>query len=109
MITPYERPDGESWHRRIPGSSNARLMTRLDCVLLCVLLSGCAHLVKISYPQRAVIHPAFDQPFTIWAGERVQVMWTPSLREEALKYLAKYDQVLLADSIRQRGLRHEYK
>jgi hypothetical protein len=84
-------------------------MIRLHCALVCVLLAGCAHLVKISYPSEAVIHPAFDQPFTMWEGERVQVKWTPSLREEALKYLAKYDQILYADSIRQRGLRYEYK
>jgi pimeloyl-ACP methyl ester carboxylesterase len=79
------------------------------CVLLGVFVSGCAHLVKISYSPKAVIHPAFDQPFTMWEDERVQVVWTPSLRQESLKYLASYDQVLLANSIRQRGLHHEYK
>jgi pimeloyl-ACP methyl ester carboxylesterase len=73
------------------------------------LFSGCAHLVKISYPPGAVIHPRFDRPFTTWEGQRVQVVLTPSLREEALKYLLSYDQVLLADSIRQNGLRHEYR
>jgi pimeloyl-ACP methyl ester carboxylesterase len=36
-------------------------------------------------------------------------MLTPSLGQEALKYLVSYDQVLLADSIRQKGLRHEYR
>jgi hypothetical protein len=56
-----------------------------------------------------MIHPAFDQRFTTWDGERVQVALTPSLRGEPLKYLARYDQVFLANSIRQRGLRHEYK
>jgi len=80
-----------------------------NCVLLCILLSGCLPLVKISYPSEAVIHPTFDQPYTIWRRERVQVEWTPSLHAESFKYLARYDQVLLADSIRQRGLDHEYK
>jgi hypothetical protein len=82
---------------------------RFNCVLLCILLSGCASLVKISYPPEAVIHPTFDQPYTIWRRERVQVERTPSLHAESFKYLASYDQVLLADSIRQRGLDHEYK
>jgi pimeloyl-ACP methyl ester carboxylesterase len=81
----------------------------LTCVLVPVLLCGCAHLVKISYPPEASIQPTFDQPFTTWEGQRVRVIWTPTLREEALKYLLSYDQVLLADSIRQRGLRYEYK
>jgi hypothetical protein len=78
-------------------------------ILLCVLLSSCSHLVKVSYSPEAVIHPAFDQPFCTWNGERVKVVVTPSLRREPLKYLLKYDQVILANSIRQRGLRHEYK
>jgi hypothetical protein len=77
--------------------------------LVAFLFSGCAHLVKISYPPGAVIHPRFDRPFTTWEGQRVQVALTPSLREEALKYLLGYDQVLLADSIRQNGLRHQYR
>ena len=78
-------------------------------VLLCALLSGCAHLVKISYGPEAVIHPAFDQPTMIWEGERVQVVLTPSLKGEPLKYLANNEKVFLANSLRQRGLRHEYK
>jgi pimeloyl-ACP methyl ester carboxylesterase len=82
---------------------------RFAVILLCALLSGCAHLVKISYPPEAVIHPAFDQPICTWEGERVKLLLTPSLRGEPLKYLHKYDQVILANSIRQRGLRHEYK
>jgi hypothetical protein len=52
---------------------------RLNYVLLCMLVSGCAHPVKIFYPP------------------------------ESLKYLATYNRVLLADSIRQRGLRSDYK
>jgi hypothetical protein len=44
-----------------------------------MLVPGCAHAVKISYPP------------------------------ESLKYLATYNRVLLADSIRQRGLRSDYK
>src|SRR5246127_3929905 len=81
----------------------------VNCVLLTFLFSGCAHLVKISYPPEAVIHPRFDQPFTTWESQRVRVILTPSLRKEALKYLISYDQILLADSIRQKGLRHEYR
>jgi hypothetical protein len=43
------------------------------------------------------------------AGERVRVVLTPSIRGESLECLANYDRVLLANSLRQRGLRHEYK
>ena len=81
----------------------------LSYLLLCILISGCANPVNISYPREAVIHPTFDQPYTMWNGERVQVDWTPSLRAESFKYLAKYDRAFLANSIRQRGLRNEYK
>ena len=81
----------------------------LKYVLLCALVSGCAHIVKISYPPEAALHSTFDRPYTVWEGERVEVARTPSLRPESLKYLAGSDQVLLADSIRQRGLYHEFK
>jgi len=77
--------------------------------LLCALLSGCSHLVKISYPPEAVIHPGLDQRFCTWEGERVKVVLTSSLLGEPLKYLREYDQIILANSIRQRGLRREYK
>jgi hypothetical protein len=60
-------------------------------------------------PPEAVIHPGFDQPFCTWKGERVKVVLTPSLLGEPLKYLHNYDQVMPANSIHQRGLRHEYK
>jgi pimeloyl-ACP methyl ester carboxylesterase len=96
-------------------SSGSRIMKAdyshrfLPAVSLCALLSGCAYPVKISYPSEASIHPAFNQPFTSWAGERVRVVLTPSLRGESLRYLANYDQVFLANSLRQRGLSHEYK
>ena len=82
---------------------------RLPVIFLCALLSGCSHLVKISYPPEAVIHPAFDQPTMNWEGERVQVVLTPSLQGEPLKYLANYEKVFLANSLRRRGLRNEYK
>jgi pimeloyl-ACP methyl ester carboxylesterase len=82
---------------------------RLSCVLIGVLVTGCAHTVKISYPSNSEIHPEFDKLYTVWNGERVQVNWTPSLRAESSKYLAKHDQVLLADSIHEKGLRDEYK
>ena len=73
------------------------------------LLSSCAHVVKISYAPEALLHPAFSRPVTIWQGERVELELTPALRGPALNYLVNYDQVLLANAIRQRGLRHEYK
>jgi pimeloyl-ACP methyl ester carboxylesterase len=82
---------------------------RLSCVLICALLFGCAETVKTFYLPKAVIHPEFDKRYTIWNGERVEVNWTPSLRAESSKYLAGYDRVLLANSIHQIGLRHEYK
>ena len=82
---------------------------RLPVIFLCALLSGCSHLVKISHTPEAVIHPAFDQPTMNWEGERVQVVLTPSLQGEPLKYLANYEKVFLANSLRQRGLRNEYK
>jgi hypothetical protein len=82
---------------------------RLKYVLLCALVSGCVHTVKISYPPESVIHPTFDEPYTIWKGEWVQVDRTPLLHAESFKYLVAYNRVLLADSIRQRGLRNEFK
>jgi hypothetical protein len=78
-------------------------------LLLWGLLSSCAHVVKISYSPEAVIHPAFNRAVTIWQGERVELELAPALRGPALNYLVNYDQVLLANAIRQRGLRHEYK
>ena len=81
----------------------------LSCVLICALVSGCAQTVKISYPSKSEIHPEFDRRYTTWEGERVEVNWTPSLRAESSKYLAEYDRVLLANSIHEKGLRHEYK
>jgi pimeloyl-ACP methyl ester carboxylesterase len=85
------------------------MTNRFNYVLLCILFSGCAQTVKISYPPEAVIHPTFDKPYTMWMGERVKIDWTPSLRAESFKYLATYNRVLLADWIRQRGLRDEYR
>jgi hypothetical protein len=49
------------------------------------------------------------RPSGYWEGQRVRVILTPSLRKEALKYLVGCDQILLADSIRKKGLRHEYR
>ena len=46
---------------------------RFSVIFLCSLLCGCAHLVRISYPPEAVIHPAFGQRFTTWDGERVSI------------------------------------
>jgi hypothetical protein len=53
--------------------------------------------------------PDFTKPDIIWNGEQVQVGLTPALRAEALKYLSKSYQVLLANSIHVKGLRHDYK
>jgi hypothetical protein len=39
----------------------------------------------------------------------VGVVLGPSLQGEPLRYLAHYEKVFLADSLRQCGLRHEYK
>jgi hypothetical protein len=78
-------------------------------VLLCALVSGCSHLVKISYPPEAIIHPAFGQPTINWEGERVRIVLGPSLQGKPLRYLVHYEKVFLADSLRQCGLRHEYK
>ena len=100
---------------KIKSGNYFRAMTQLPrplrfaVILLFALLSGCSHLVKISYAPEAVIHPAFDQPTINWDGERVQVVLAPSLQGEPLKYLANYEKVFLANSLRQRGLRHEYK
>src|ERR1700736_2927844 len=82
---------------------------RLSCILIGVLFSGCVDTVKISYPAASEIHPEFDRTYTSWNGERVEVNWTPTLQAESAKYLAKYDRVLLANSIREKGLRNEYK
>lgn len=78
-------------------------------ILLSISLCSCAHLVTVSYRPDAVIHPAFNQRYTNWQGERVEVDLTPSLKGDPRKYLANYDQVYLADAIRQRGLHHEYR
>jgi pimeloyl-ACP methyl ester carboxylesterase len=87
----------------------AAISLRLSCVLICALFFGCAETVKTFYLPNAVIHPEFDNRYTIWNGERVEVNWTPTLREESSKYLAGHNRVLLANSIHQIGLRHEYK
>ena len=66
-------------------------------------------MVKISYSPAAIIHPAFDQRTMNWEGERVQIVLTPSLQGETLRYLANNEKVFLADKLRQRGFRHVYK
>ncbi|MBV9276163.1 MAG: alpha/beta hydrolase [Verrucomicrobia bacterium] len=87
----------------------AAVSLRLSCIFICALLFGCAENARVFYLSNAVIHPEFDKRYTIWNGERVEVDWTPSLRVESSKYLAGYDRVLLANSIHEIGLRHEYK
>src|ERR1700757_5069872 len=93
-------------------------MNRLAAVSLCLsyilisaLLFGCAETsgVRTFYLPNAAIHPEFDKRYTVWNGERVEVNWTPTLREESSKYLAGHPRVLLANRVHQIGLRHEYK
>jgi len=81
----------------------------LGRLLICILVSGCAHTVAVSYLAKSQIDPDFTKPEMLWDGEPVQVQWASSLQAESAKYLTKCDQVLLADSIHQKGLRHEYK
>ncbi|MBV8277864.1 MAG: alpha/beta hydrolase [Verrucomicrobia bacterium] len=85
------------------------LTARLNWILICFLVSGCAHTVAVSYLAKTQIDPDFTKPEILWQGERVKVDWTPCLRSESFKYLAKGDEVLLADSIHEKGLRNEYK
>src|ERR1700752_1912784 len=89
----------------------AAVSSCLSCVMICALFFGCADTsgVRIFYLPSAVIHPEFDQRYTVWNGERVEVNWTPTLREESSKYLTGQPRVLLANRIRQIGLRHEWK
>jgi pimeloyl-ACP methyl ester carboxylesterase len=82
---------------------------RLSRLLICVLVSGCAHTVAVSYLAKSQIDPDFTKPEMLWDGQRVQVEWESSVQAESFKYLTKCDQVLLADSIHEKGLRHEYK
>src|SRR5258707_5525384 len=83
--------------------------TCLAGLLVCALVTGCAHTVKVSYSSRSETHLELYQPFAVWNGERVKIDWTPSLHTESYKYLFKYDRIWLANSIHERGLRHEYK
>jgi pimeloyl-ACP methyl ester carboxylesterase len=82
---------------------------RLSRLLICILVSGCAHTVAVSYLAKSQIDPDFTKPEMLWDGEQVQVKWESSVQEESAKYLTKCNQVLLADSIHEKGLRHEYK
>src|SRR6201998_1308821 len=82
---------------------------QLSSFLICFLLAGCAHTVTVSYVAKSQIDPDFTKPQMLWDGEPVQVEWASSLQAESAKYLTKCDQVLLADSIHEKGLRHEYK
>ena len=81
----------------------------LSRFLICILVSGCAHTVAVSYLAKSQIDPDFTKPEMLWDGEPVQVQWASSLQAESAKYLTKCDQILLADSIHEKGLRHEYK
>jgi len=90
---------------------NGRDLLRIhfSCIFLCMLVFGCAHTVQVSYPAKAKIDPDFSKAYTMWDGERVEVDWTPSLHAESYKYVAKCDQVILANSIREKGFRNNYK
>jgi pimeloyl-ACP methyl ester carboxylesterase len=81
----------------------------LSRFLICILVSGCAHTVAVSYLAKSQINPDFTKPEMLWNGQSVQVQWASSLQAESAKYLTKCDQILLADSIHEKGLRHEYK
>ena len=82
---------------------------RVTSILICAVIAGCAHTVAVSYLAKSQIDPDFTKPEMLWDGQHVQVEWESSLEAESVKYLTKCDQVLLADSIHQKGLRHEYK
>ena len=81
----------------------------LQVMFSCALFSGCSHLVKVSSAPGAVLHTGLVESTTNWEGERVQVALAPSLRGEQRKYLANSEEVFLANSLRERGLRHVYK
>jgi pimeloyl-ACP methyl ester carboxylesterase len=83
--------------------------TRLTWMLVCALVAGCAHTVAVSYVANSLIDSDFTKTEMLWDGQPVQVEWASSLQAESAKYLTKCDQVLLADSIHEKGLRHEYK
>src|SRR5260370_2211028 len=83
--------------------------TCLTGLLVWVLVTGWADTVKVSYSSRSEAHLELDQPFAVWNGKRVQIDWTPSLHTESYKYLVKCDRIWLANSVHERGLRHEYK
>ena len=82
---------------------------RFAWILICAVIAGCAHTVAVSYLAKSQIDPDFTKPEMLWDGQPVQVQWESSLKAESVKYLTKCDQVLLADSIHEKGLRHEYK
>jgi pimeloyl-ACP methyl ester carboxylesterase len=85
------------------------LIASLKGILICFLVSGCAHTVAISYLPKSEIDPDFTKPEMLWEGQQVQVEWASSLQADSVKYLSKCNQVLLADAIHEKGLRHEYK
>jgi pimeloyl-ACP methyl ester carboxylesterase len=96
--------------RRLPAMRQlVQSLICLQVIVSCALFSGCSHLVKVSSAPGAVLHMGLVQPTINWEGERVQVALTPSLRGEPLKYLANSEEVFLANSLRERGLRHVYK
>src|SRR5258708_34404760 len=83
--------------------------TCLAGLLVYALVTGCAHTVKVSYSSRSENHVGIEQSSAAWTGARLQIDLTPSLHTESYKYLFKYDRIWLANSIHERGLRHEYK
>jgi len=66
-------PGSKEFQERASWNDVRKLHRIVLAACVCVLLSACAHLVTISYPPEAVIHPIFNQRFTTWEGERVQV------------------------------------
>jgi hypothetical protein len=61
---------------------------RFNRLLLCILVSGCARTVKISFPPESVIHPTFDKSYTIWKGERSGIL------ADRGSHFAKYRNIL---------------
>ena len=79
---------------------------RFAWILICAVIAGCAHTVAVSYLAKSQIDSDFTKPQMLWDGQPVQVEWESSLEAESVKYLTKCDQVFLADSIHEKGLRH---
>jgi len=81
----------------------------VNCVLLTFLFSAAPICLRSLTRRKQLFIRGLTSHLRPGKVNGVRVILTPSLRKEALKYLISYDQILLADSIRQKGLRHEYR